>query len=197
VSGQLSRAYLVPAGGGEPREVPIPRGQPVSDANWSPDGSRICFDNGSSSADGRHGPNIHVFDIRAGAVSDVPGSEEYFSARWSPDGRYLTALNLDSSRLALFDFSTGQWRELGRGGFYSFPAWSHDSRAVYYIQGTPVPAVMRSGLDNRPAERVVDLREIHLAGFYGSSLSLTPDDQPVLTRDAGAQEVYELVLQAR
>jgi len=104
----------------------------------------------------------------------------------------LLLLSLDSSRLGIFDFSSGNWLEAGRGGFFSFPGWSHDGRAVYYIQGGINPAVMRFRLESRGAERVVDLRDLRLTGFYGSFLSLTPDDQPILTRDVGAQEVFAL-----
>ena len=41
-------------------------------------------------------------------------------------------------------------------------------------------------------ERVIDLKDISLTGFYGSSLSLTPDDQPVMTRDSGSMEIFTL-----
>ncbi len=41
-------------------------------------------------------------------------------------------------------------------------------------------------------ERVVDLRDINLTGFYRAALSLTPDDQPVMTRDSGSMEIFTL-----
>jgi len=49
---------------------------------------------------------------------------------------------------------------------------------------------------DRKIERFVDLRDIHATGFYGSSLSLTADDQPVITRDIGSQEIFALDWQA-
>jgi hypothetical protein len=127
----------------------------------------------------------------------VPGSEDYFSPRWSPDGRYLAALSLDSSRLGAFDFSTGKWRDVETGSFFSFPVWSHDSRAIYHVQRTVDPAVMRIRLDGRACEHVVDLRDVHLAGFYSLYLSLTPDDQPILILDRGSEEVFALELENR
>jgi hypothetical protein len=50
---------------------------------------------------------------------------------------------------------------------------------------------MRVGLKGG-AEKVVDLKDVRLAGFYGSYLSLTPDDQPILTLDRGPEEVFAL-----
>jgi hypothetical protein len=35
------------------------------------------------------------------------------------------------------------------------------------------------------AEPVVDLKDVRTTGFYGLSLSLGPDDQPIVTRDNG------------
>lgn len=38
----------------------------------------------------------------------------------------------------------------------------------------------------------MDLKDFHGVGFYGIALSLTPDDQPVMTRNTGAQEIFTL-----
>lgn len=132
-----------------------------------------------------------MLDLETGSVWDVPGSDDFFSSRWSADGRTIVALSLDSTRLAVFSFATGLWEDLAKGSF-SFPCWSHDSHTVYYIQSTNNPAVMRVRVADHKVERVIDLKDISLTGFYGSSLSLTPDDQPVMTRDSGAMEIFTL-----
>jgi hypothetical protein len=55
---------------------------------------------------------------------------------------------------------------------------------------------MRFRTADRKAERVVDLKDIRTTGFYGVSLSLTPDNQPIVTRDIGTQEIFALDWQA-
>jgi Tol biopolymer transport system component len=190
--GRLSKMYRVSASGGQPEELLANLNQVKSDPNWSPDGKRICFGGPSGTAVPLLGPNIHVLDLGTQTVTDVPGSNGFFSPRWSPDGRYLAALSLDSSRVALFDFSTQKWDEVVKGTFMMWPCWSHDGRYVYYIQGRRSPAVMRFLASNLKAERVVDLKDVRLAGFYGASLSLTPDNQPIMTRDIGSQEIFAL-----
>jgi hypothetical protein len=35
-----------------------------------------------------------------------------------------------------------------------------------------------------------------MTGFYGSSLSLSPNDEPVATRDIGGQDIFALGWQA-
>jgi len=195
-SGQLTRVFRVPSTGGQPQDLLPEWKQFAADANWSPDGRRVCFGGPSGVPAHQPVPNIHMLDLQTRAITDVPGSERYFSPRWSPDGRYLAALGLDSASLALFDFSTSAWRELAAGAPFSFPTWSHDGRVLYYIQSTVNPGVMRVRMTDKKPERLIDLKDVRLAGFYGQSLSLTPDDQPVMTRDYGSEEVFALDWQA-
>lgn len=190
-AGQLTRIYRVSASGGQPQPLLPGLNQVNSDGSWSPDGKKICFGGAAGTAGHPPGPNIHVLDLETGGVTDVPGSDDFFSPRWSADGRYIAALSLDSTRLAVFRFATGQWEDLVKGTF-GFPCWSHDSRTVFYIQSTNNPAVMRVRVADHKVERVIDLKDINLTGFYGSSLSLAPDNQPVMTRDSGSMEIFTL-----
>jgi len=135
--------YRVSASGSQPEELLANLNQVKSDPNWSADGKRICFGGASASTARLPGPNIHILELETQTVTDVPDSNGFFSPRWSPDGRNLVALSLDSSRLALFDLSTRKWDEVVKGAFLSWPCWSHDARYVYYLQGTINPAVMR------------------------------------------------------
>jgi hypothetical protein len=51
---------------------------------------------------------------------------------------------------------------------------------------------MRIRIADRTIDRLIDLKDMNLAGFYSLSLSLTPDDQPVMTRDSGSMEIFTL-----
>jgi Tol biopolymer transport system component len=193
--GRLSKIYLIAAAGGQPQELLPNLNEVQSDPNWSPDGKRISFGGGPGAAT-LPSPNIHILELGTRTATDVPDSNGFFSPRWSPDGRYLAALSVDSTKLALFDFSTQKWENVVERGFYSWPCWSHDGRYVYYLQGVRSPAVMRFRTADRKAERVVDLKDIRTTGFYGVSLSLTPDDRPIVTRDIGTEEIFALDWQA-
>jgi hypothetical protein len=43
-----------------------------------------------------------------------------------------------------------------------------------------------------PEEQVADLANFVSTGRYGGALALTPDDSPLLLRDAGSQDVYSV-----
>lgn len=83
-----------------------------------------------------------------------------------------------------------------QGAYFSWPSWSHDGRYVYFLQGGRESAVLRFRAADRKVESLVDLKNIPSVGFYGTSLTLTPDDQPVMTRDNGTEEIFALDWQA-
>jgi len=52
--------------------------------------------------------------------------------------------------------------------------------------------VLRIRLSDRTIERVLNLKDISLTGYWGNSLTLAPDDSPLLLRNVGTQDVYAL-----
>jgi len=100
---------------------------------------------------------------------------------------------LDPIGLSLFDLQTGKWSSLVtvNGGF---PNWSHDGKFVYFLRFPDKPAVLRINVASCKVETVVDLSDFHITGFMNVWLGLTPDDSPLLLRDAGTQDVHALEL---
>ena len=157
------------------------------DPTWSPDGTRIAF--GGPSAD--RNATIRIFDFKTHQVSPVPGSNGFYSPRWSPDGRYLTALSYDSNSLMLFDFTSQKWEQIAKITL-GFPNWSKSGDYVYFLHEQDQPSVMRVRISDRKLERVADLKDFRQAGFYTIWLGMAPDDSPLLLRDTGTQEIYAL-----
>jgi eukaryotic-like serine/threonine-protein kinase len=182
-----ARIYEVSAEGGSPRQLlPADPSQQL-DPNWSPDGTKIIFageSNDPASA-------IHVLDVATRQVSDLPDSQGLYSPRWSPDGRYISAFSADSKRLLLLDSQTKKWSELANGSL-SWLNWSHDGQYVYVLDYRGKDALVRIRISDHKTEQVVDLKNFAATGRYGGSLSLTPDDSPLLLRDTGTQDVYSV-----
>jgi Tol biopolymer transport system component len=138
---------------------------------------------------------IHIFDLQTRQVSTLPGSDKLYSPRWSPDGRYIIGLPVDSLGLRLFDFKTQKWAVLSNAAA-AYPGWSHDGKYVYFLQLQPDVGVFRVGISERNVEQVVSVKGFQLKGYWGFWLGLTPDDSPLLLKDTGSQEIVALDWQA-
>lgn len=85
---RTSQVYLVPAVGGEPRQ--LTKG-PVSSSSprWSPDGSRLAF---ISARDG--GPQVWMINVATGEEKKVTSiSTGAAGPVWSPDGRWIAFMS--------------------------------------------------------------------------------------------------------
>jgi dipeptidyl aminopeptidase/acylaminoacyl peptidase len=180
-----ARIYEVSAQGGSTRQLMPDDPRQQLDPNWSPDGTKIVFSNESNDPTSA----IHVLDAASHKVSDLPGSEGFYSPRWSPDGRYISAFSADSMRLLLYDSQTQKWTELAKGSL-SWLNWSHDGQYVYVLDYRGKDAVVRIRVSDHKTEQVADLKNVATTGRYGAYLSLTPDDSPLLLRDRGTEDVY-------
>lgn len=187
VADKPPRIYEVSVEGGTPREVmpDVPADQ--VDPNWSPDGQKIVF----GGASGDPASTIRVLDVRTRQVASLPGSTGLFSPRWSPNGRYIAALNSDSSSLYLFDSQSEKWNELAKRSVGGFPNWSKDSQYIYVFTG-PASGVVRVRISDGNVEQVAELQSFQHAGRYSRSLALAADDSLILLRDRSTQDVYSV-----
>jgi Tol biopolymer transport system component/tRNA A-37 threonylcarbamoyl transferase component Bud32 len=186
-AGKPPKAFLVSADGGTPQELMPGNAETQLDANWSPDGSKIVF---SGNPPGTTA--VLMLDLKTHQVSKLPGSEGLWSPRWSPDGRYIVAMPANTLSVVLFDFETQHWSELANANCAAYPSWSKDGQYVYFLRTPNDPAVLRVRISDRKVDRVVDLKNFRMAGYFGLWLGLAPDDSPLLLRDAGSQEIYAL-----
>ena len=170
----------------------LPAGYDQANPNWTPDGKVIFFGDAAwvhQFARG-FGP-IRRLDLPTRTVSVVPGSEELWAPKLSPDGRFLAAQTLDSHSLKLFDFQTGKWTDLATvPGIIGYPCWTRDSKAIYFNSGKP--AIYRVDRASRKLSLVANLPGIQLTGNNWQWFGLTPDDSPLFLRDASIQDVYAL-----
>lgn len=189
--GKSMNVYTVSADGHALEQI-LPEERDQADPNWSPDGNSIIF--------GGMGTNycvpIRVVDLKNKHTLTVPGSENFFSPRWSPNGRYLIAVTCERPyRLMLFDFKTSAWKELFSHDA-AYPTWSHDGKYVYF---RTFQSIARVRISDSKAEDLVDLAGMKRlpVGTFGYWFGLAPDDSPLLSRDISTHEVYSIRWQAR
>jgi len=143
-------------------------------------GERIAFD-------------LKVLDPQSGATCLVPSSQGIFGGLWIGQGK-LVAAKADSSKLLMFDFSSGQWTELASGSFANWMP-SPDGKYLYYATGGDDPQAMRISLAGRKVETITRLKNLHrvVDDVDGTTqIGVAPDGSPIFTRDRGTQEIYAL-----
>jgi serine/threonine protein kinase/Tol biopolymer transport system component len=191
--GKPWKIFVVPAEGGTPREV-SDGSRNQGDPTWMPKGDAIVFAGMPwLEYQATAGPNIHIADMKTSQVADVPGSENLFSPRCSPDGHFIAALSADSTKLMIYDLEKKSWRELATSRF-GFENWSHDAKYIYaedYSDSTD--DMVRVKVADGSVDRFLSLKEIP-RGFdpWEFWVGLAPDDSPLLMRDRSTQEIYSL-----
>jgi Tol biopolymer transport system component/DNA-binding winged helix-turn-helix (wHTH) protein len=190
--GQAWRVRVVYADGGSYAPV-TPLNDEEGAPTWSPDGAQLAFGGMTQPPERTMGKLvIHTFNLKTGQLSNVPGSEGLWTARWSPDGRYIAALTQDSRNLMLFDFHTGRWTKLATLAQIPDVVWSRHEEVLYFNGGITVGdrAIFQVKIPGGKVERVASINGMTDRGWLG----LTPDDSLLIARIVGTQEIYALTV---
>src|SRR5262245_61831827 len=182
--GKHWKTYLISAEGGSSQQL-TPGERMELDPGWSADGKTLVFSD-------QEAKTIHLLDLRTGQVSMLPGSEGMHAPRWSPDGRYIATIPAEArDKLLLFDFTTQKWTVLAQQQAL-WPRWSRDGKSIYFSSARDND-MSRVRIDDRKIERLSSLKDFRLApGAFGAWVGWTPDDQPLMLRDVGTQDIYDL-----
>jgi Tol biopolymer transport system component/DNA-binding winged helix-turn-helix (wHTH) protein len=191
MAGKHLKIYLIPARGGTPwpiskedREQGIP--------SWSPDGAKLVFGDVPESYGVPDGSErIHIYDLTDRTITDLPNSEGLWTARWSPDGRYVAAVTIKERALRLYDFTHERWRPVAADHIDN-PAWSRSGEFIYYHTEGNQHRVRRVRLADGMVNELADLSEYKIAAYWWSGLA--PDDSFLVLRNTGPAQIYGLRL---
>lgn len=186
------KIYLVSSTGGNVREV-VPGAGEESVGTWSPDGKWLFYDEPLF----RHAPSqmvIHRVNPENGKSYVIPGSDGSWTARLSPDGRYIATLdatsNADPHYLRILDAATGRCILSLPKPHLAEPTWSRDGRYVYFaVISSTDPALYRVRMRDKKLERLASLNGFPVAGLW---TGVAPDGSPLLLRDTSTEEIYAL-----
>ncbi len=196
--GKPNKIYVVSAQGGSADELLAENFNEI-DPTWSSDGTRLAFGRLSIPTPPAV-EAIFVIDLKTRQVTTLPGSENLFSPRWSPDGHFMAAIPInDQSRLMLFDSDSQKWSEWAKQnlGVTGFISWSQDSKYMYFDTLFVGKSWFgRVKLGQSRFEPLVNLKDIHrFIGRWGPWNGIMPDGSAILVRDASTHEIYALDVQ--
>ncbi len=157
---------------------------------WSPDGRFIYY--GKVKCQPTHSCAIRRIDLATGRVQTVPGSEGLFTARMSPDGRHIAAIEPEQHLVMLFDVATQKWRKLADAVNGTDLSWSSDSRFVYTDMPGANARIARICVADGLMETAADLRSQDFFALAQDDLgfSIAPDGAVVVHHRMNAAEVF-------
>lgn len=195
-AGKMDDIYILPAEGGTPQPV-LATGQQGFSPDWGPDGKHIVYsameqkvDHSGSQA------TLYFYDLASQQSIKIPKSEGLSEVRWSPDGRYLAAIE-ESSALKLYDMKRKQWTEIASGKLMSMPVWAADSKYVYSQDILePGEPIYRFMADHPAKERFYSFEDllqtdVLRCGFEGFG----PDGSLLVKLSRGGVNVYRIQLE--
>ena len=187
------KSYLISAQGGTSHPLlPEDKGE-EGNPNWSPDGHKIVFD--SWEKEGEISKRVtRILDLDTHQIRQLPG--EYWSPRWSPNGRFIAGLARSTNQLCVFDLKRQQWSTLQKGPT-GYPTWSRDGEFIYFLRDSIDPGVYRIRSSGGQTERVADLNGFHFASVIGGWMGFDPEDRPMFLRDEGGANIYALTLEQK
>ncbi|HVO56836.1 MAG TPA: winged helix-turn-helix domain-containing protein [Dongiaceae bacterium] len=190
--GKKPQIFVVSSSGGTPRAI-LPANTAGSSASgdWSHDGAQILFEYSE-----RNVSDLRILDRAAGKIVSIPGSEGMVQARWSPDGRYIAALNSRTRQLMLYSVKDQSWSVLAETNSAQGMRWSADSNFVYYQEmSDPEQSVYRVRLGHGAPERVLGFASL-LASMASQChfTGVAPDGAVYATVDRGGTDLYSLDL---
>ena len=204
IAGTPERVFVVPAEGGAPVQVTNGEAGAAGDIDptWSADGSLLVFSGTSHGQLPIDKILLRTVDVNTHRTSVLPGSQGLWSARWSPDGRYIAALldeanhhpNTPTSSLVLYDLREGRQTRLVDlpDVRCDWPSWSKDGQFLYFEMGVDGGGWYRMRVRDRKLERLFGLRNLHCASQSNNWMGLTPEGSALFLRGTGNLEIYAL-----
>lgn len=140
------------------------------DPNWSPDGTRLAF----TSLRNGWNANIFVYDFKTDKLTNYSAEKKIErNPAWSPDGKWIAYVRGNANTeiwIVSADLTTRERYTVESNYINSWPAWSSDTKMLYFTQ-----------YDNSQAmPRLMSLR-FEDRNYWGRELRIPLDPEPPIT----------------
>jgi Tol biopolymer transport system component/DNA-binding winged helix-turn-helix (wHTH) protein len=179
--GKAWQIYLIGSEGDNLQPL-LKESRNAADPSWSPDGKSLVFGRVNDFMGKENAARtLHILHLDTHQIDEVPGSDNLFSPRWSPDGRWIAALTLDQRQVRLFDVASRTWTTLPVPSGAD-PVWSSDSRFLYiHASLDPAQPIDKISIPDGHVTKLIrlaDSRENDAVDFVFGGL--TQQDEPLI-----------------
>ena len=193
--GKLWRLYEMDADGGNLHPL-LDEQRNEADPSWTPNSDAIVFGRPPDiMAERSQEKAIYLLDLKSGTFQTLPGSNDLFSPRCSPDGRYIAALPLGQRSLMILDRTSGVWKMLAAQPAAD-PIWSRDGRSIFFHDfQDKSQSIYRVSVPDGKVERVAglgNLQSLDIADFR--LVGLAPGDLPQIRARVSTANLYAVDL---
>jgi non-specific serine/threonine protein kinase/serine/threonine-protein kinase len=160
-------------------------------ATWSPDSNSLLLF-GSEPSD--PSKRMETIDLSTGKVSVIPDCAEKWAPFWPSENLIVAAATWNGAwSFVTLDLKTKKWSHLVSAPFNHFMQ-SVDGKYLYYTTAGDDPKIFRVRFSDGQVEEIASLKNFRPVEDenIGSWVGVTADGDPLLTRDIGTQEIYDL-----
>jgi Tol biopolymer transport system component len=196
-AGNPAKIYTVASAGGSPEQQTSGKMEDI-DPTWSPHSDALVFGGSLGATLSTKEHPIEVLNLQTHELTTLPDSGGYFSPRWSPDGRWVVAVDGDSEALVLYDFTTRRWETLTKIPAM-YPNWSQDGQSVYFCNADAKMPVYRVFVKEHKTQLVVNLADGGnlVSATFNLWTGLAPDGSILGLRDISLEEIYSMEVEIR
>jgi len=160
---------------------------------YAPTAEKIAFERQLGSS--QPSDTIFMLTLSDKTVKAVPASSGLSLGKWSPDGRYLSALTNDQSRLKLFDLQTQSWQDIASAGSVGAQAWDRKKNILYYVaEQNGRYFLMKYSVETGRPEEIRQMPEQYDEEYASSILETTPSGDILFGYSLRETELYDITL---
>jgi len=164
----------------------VPNGPDQGVPTWTGEGDLVYGD--FPDGDAHRIMKLHVFDSRTHKVSVLARSEGLWTARCSPDGKYLAALRQDSTGLLISRWGSSDWLQVLASTNLDDLNWSADSKRLLVLRSRHLLTTLDFSGDH-----VRDIADVATFPYASEQwFGLAPDGSVLGLRGVTSREVYSV-----
>lgn len=138
---------------------------------------------------------IFILTLPDKKVEAVPASSGLSLGKWSRDGRYLSALTNDQSRLKLLDLQTQSWQDIASANSIGAQAWDRGKNILYYVaERDGRYFLMKYSVDAGKPEEIRQMPEQYDEEYASSILETTPSGDILFGYSLRETELYDITM---